>query len=433
VNNLTKDGTGTLTLAGSDSYAGATAVTSGALKVIHDNGLAGTGVTVSNGAALQFAQTALGADISAVGPATTISGTGLANGGAIQNLTGANTYFGAVTLAANSRITADAGSSLTFANTVNGAGFALNVGGAGHTTYNGALSGASTAVTKSDAGAATFGGAAANTFTGTLTVADGTLNLAKTAGVNAVGTGAVIIGDGVGAASSANLVLQANNQMQDNAILTLNADGRLALGTFVESVGSIAGTGLVDLGASGSLTVGANGTSSSFSGSVAGGGTLEKAGAGSLTFNSDISYGGTFVLGGGTLLLNNVDLTVTNFIITANSTIDFGGGSSHIFATNLSLLNAGITVSIINWNNTIDFFFANNFAGATPDDRGGPSANQIVFSGYTGANTVWQSFDDQITPVPEPSTYGALLLGAGLGLLGYRRWRQTRAARSTVA
>lgn len=426
VNNLTKDGTGTLTLAGSNGYVGATAVTSGALKVIHNSGLSGTGVTVSNGAALQFAQTALGADISAVGPATTISGTGLANGGAIQNLTGSNTYNGAVTLAANSRITADAGSSLTFTNTVNGAGFALNLGGAGNTTYNGAISGASTAVTKSDAGTVTFGGAAANTFTGTLTVADGTLNLNKTAGINAVGTGAVIIGDGGGAASSAHLALQADNQIQDNAILTLNADGRLALGTFVESVGSIAGTGLVDLGTSGSLTVGANGTSSSFSGSVTGTGTLEKSGAGSLTFNSDINYGGTFLLGGGTLLLNNVDLTVTNFIITANSTIDFGGGSSNIFATNLSLLNSGITVSIINWNDTIDFFFANNFAGATPDDRGGPSANQIVFSGYTGANTIWQSFDDQITPVPEPSTYGALLLGTSLGLLGYRRWRQRR-------
>jgi len=31
--------------------------------------------------------------------------------------------------------------------------------------------------------------------------------------------------------------------------------------------------------------------------------------------------------------------------------------------------------------------------------------------------------------VPEPSTYGALLMGAGLAVFGFRRWRQKCAAR----
>ena len=46
---------------------------------------------------------------------------------------------------------------------------------------------------------------------------------------------------------------------------------------------------------------------------------------------------------------------------------------------------------------------------------------------WTGANTKWQSYDNQITPVPEPSTYGALLMGALGALLGYRRYRKTKA------
>jgi hypothetical protein len=44
----------------------------------------------------------------------------------------------------------------------------------------------------------------------------------------------------------------------------------------------------------------------------------------------------------------------------------------------------------------------------------------VVFSGVTG-NTVWKSFDEQISVVPEPSTYGALLLGPLTGLFAWRR------------
>jgi len=46
---------------------------------------------------------------------------------------------------------------------------------------------------------------------------------------------------------------------------------------------------------------------------------------------------------------------------------------------------------------------------------------------YAGSDTKWQGYDNQITPVPEPSTYGAILLGAGLTCFGVRRWRQSRA------
>ncbi|MEI6861692.1 MAG: PEP-CTERM sorting domain-containing protein [Verrucomicrobiota bacterium] len=33
-----------------------------------------------------------------------------------------------------------------------------------------------------------------------------------------------------------------------------------------------------------------------------------------------------------------------------------------------------------------------------------------------------------IAPVPEPSTYGAIFLGIGLGLVAYRRHRATKKA-----
>ncbi|MBI2514292.1 MAG: PEP-CTERM sorting domain-containing protein [Opitutae bacterium] len=47
----------------------------------------------------------------------------------------------------------------------------------------------------------------------------------------------------------------------------------------------------------------------------------------------------------------------------------------------------------------------------------------------TWGNMDFMGFGAQISrPVPEPSTYGALLLGAGLALFGIRRWRMHRVA-----
>ncbi|KAB2832061.1 MAG: PEP-CTERM sorting domain-containing protein [Candidatus Dadabacteria bacterium] len=45
------------------------------------------------------------------------------------------------------------------------------------------------------------------------------------------------------------------------------------------------------------------------------------------------------------------------------------------------------------------------------------SAKKVVLSAF------FRIIFSVITPVPEPSTYGALLMAAGLGFFGYRRWR----------
>jgi hypothetical protein len=49
--------------------------------------------------------------------------------------------------------------------------------------------------------------------------------------------------------------------------------------------------------------------------------------------------------------------------------------------------------------------------------------DQVEFAGWSPADTKWQSYDSQITPVPEPGSYGALLLVVGTGLLIWRRRR----------
>jgi hypothetical protein len=49
--------------------------------------------------------------------------------------------------------------------------------------------------------------------------------------------------------------------------------------------------------------------------------------------------------------------------------------------------------------------------------------NRVVFSGFAGDDTKWQAYDRQITPVPEPSAYGAMLLALAGALIAWRRRR----------
>jgi spermidine/putrescine-binding protein len=86
------------------------------------------------------------------------------------------------------------------------------------------------------------------------------------------------------------------------------------------------------------------------------------------------------------------------------------------------------TLTITNWANGVDYFFATNWTGATANVRGAAPMNQVAFTGFSAASTAWQSYDQQITPVPEPSTYGALLIAFAGAVTLWRRARSRPAA-----
>ena len=387
---LTKVDTGTLVLGGAttNTHTGDINVTGGTLQIAKTVANTGIGdaanVTVSSGANLTFSG----------GVSETIGS--LAGGGTVDN-----THASAIT---------------------------LTTGGSNTSTdFSGVLqdSGGNLSLVKNGSGTQTLSGATANTYAGTTTVNDGTLNLNKTAGVNAVGTGAVTIGDSVGTASSANVVLLASNQIANTVAVTLNSDGRLALNQFSDTINTIAGTGLIDLATSGYLTIGGNNGSSTFGGSVTGSGTLEKAGSGSLTFNSSLSFTGTFTLSGGTVALNGFNLTVGTLHITGNTILDFGNSSASILNATNFVIDSGFTLTINNWAQSIDYFYSQNNPGGS---QGAPPLNQVTFTGSSNNDTTWQSFDHQITPAPEPAVYGAILAGFSALLVGWRRRRVALAA-----
>jgi len=83
----------------------------------------------------------------------------------------------------------------------------------------------------------------------------------------------------------------------------------------------------------------------------------------------------------------------------------------------------------------VDYFVVRN----NPGPQGVAPTNQVNFlsapvESWTAVDTRWLAFPDtssvQLTPVPEPSTYGAILLGSAAALVAYRR---RRAAKQSAA
>jgi autotransporter-associated beta strand protein len=123
------------------------------------------------------------------------------------------------------------------------------------------------------------------------------------------------------------LRLNIANVVPDTSAVTVNSGATFNLGGLNETVGSLAGSGLVtNIGA---LTTGGNNTSTSFSGSISGSGTLAKSGTGTLTLFGPNLYTGGRTIGGGKLLANNTTGSGTGTgQVTVNADGTLGGTGS---------------------------------------------------------------------------------------------------------
>jgi len=156
---------------------------------------------------------------------------------------------------------AGAGSSVTYSGRIDLASSALTIDSTNEQSVN--VSGViadTGSVTKTGTGTATFSGSAANTYSGTTTVSAGTLQLNKTAGVNAIATNVVVTNSG------SVLLISANNQVADGAAITLSG------GTIQRGSGVTETFGNLNLTAASFIDFGTGTTNSLNFGTYTGGG-----------------------------------------------------------------------------------------------------------------------------------------------------------------
>jgi fibronectin-binding autotransporter adhesin len=371
---VTKSGAGTLTLTGSNSYTGATTVNAGTLVVGNASALGTTAgsTTVASGATL-----GVQGSLTGFNEAITLNGTGVADGGALRNLSGNNTISGAITLGSASQINSDAGL-LFLPNSITGANHALTFAGAGNFTLNNALSLGSGQIIKTGTGTLTFdSGVISSGTTGGLLLSQGTLSLRTS------------LGAGFGTIRTTGSVIDYGNLVNIAAPILLDSNTtqlQVTTGRATQS-GDISETG----GARPIEKTGAGRLELAGNNSYSGGTTIS---AGALAFNSDANLGaasGGITIGNASLQLGTQTF-VSPTAVTTNRAISLTGSAGINVQSNGTLTLGGPitgTGSLSKaFGGTLVLTGSNSYAGTTAVNFGTLQVGDGGTTGTLGAGAV---------------------------------------------
>ena len=265
---------GRWSLSGNNTYTGATTVTNGALTISHANALGSTasGTTVESGGSVLFRATVTGTMAS---EAITLNGQGVDLKGALRNVTGTNTWNGAITAntgttgapsnvnigagsAASftiaSGITTDTGGSLNFTTDTTSAGQTATITVTGGITGGANVKKIANTTTVLGNGILVLSGVN-KTYTGTTNVDVGILTL----NTGITGTSAVTVGTGV-AGNSATLRGD-GGAINTAATTTISSTGTLTPGLMSSTIGALS-MGSLNLAAASTLAIDINSTTS---------------------------------------------------------------------------------------------------------------------------------------------------------------------------
>lgn len=120
--------------------------------------------------------------------------------------------------------------------------------------------------------------------------------------------------------------------------------------------------------------------------------------------------------------------------ITSPALVDFpqGGLTQPYLPASGARLNAGdASLAMAQWSRAVDAMAQSG--GSTWGSYSASTASLASTSTWKGSDSSWREFPTAATievPVPEPSTYGAILLGAACAWVTFRRWRAHKQPRS---
>ncbi|SNT34533.1 autotransporter-associated beta strand repeat-containing protein, partial [Azospirillum sp. RU37A] len=419
--NLTKTGTGTLTLTGANSYGGTTSINQGTLVAGHNSALgsiAGNTMTGSSGT-LELANGV------SVAEAVSLGGVG-----GVQITSGSATLTGNVTLTADARLSASSGTTLTISGTLGGAFTAYKVNngtvvlsGSNSSSNSTNLNISSGTLSVADGSNLTGGTLTLNTGTLAVTGSDVTLSkaISLTGNSTITNTNAVTLsgaiaggtntltkaGGGTLTLATATSSGSAWNMDVSNGALSIDSADRLGTGAVtLRSATSLIITGAttlaneVSLSGGGTIRADADAT---LSGVISGSGALTKAGvstltltgtqtgtggmtvsAGTLAVAADANLlGGTLTLNGGTLTVTGSDVTIDNAI-----TLDVNHGTvSNDNALTLSGVISGAGNLTKTGTGTLTLSGSNSYGGSTTVRDGALSVGADANLG-TGALTL---------------------------------------------
>ncbi len=339
VAGFTKDGTGILTLSGTNTYSGGTNINAGTLRIANDNllGSVGGGVTFGGGTLHTTATLSTGRSIALSGNGTfevdtstsltcsgAISGSGLLTklGSGNLILTGSNSYTGGNVVSAG---VLQGDTTNILGDIANAGSVVFDQGSTG--TFSGDISGAGS-VTKQGAGTLILSGS--NSYSGGTTISAGALQGDTTSLTgNITNSGSLVFDQESLGTFSGDISGTGSVRKQGTGMLIFSGSNSYS-GGFTISEGALQGdtTSLTgNITTSGSLVFD-QGSTGTFSGDISGTGSLTKQGTGVLILSGTNSYSGGTNINAGTLCIANDSL-----LGDIGGGITFGGGNLNTTAT----------------------------------------------------------------------------------------------------
>jgi autotransporter-associated beta strand protein len=346
---ITKSGTGTLIISGSNTYTGTTTISAGALQLGNVNALQNT--TLDTGTSGSQAVT--------------------------FSVAGANTYnIGAI----------QGGDELAFGNNT------ISVGSNNATTsFTGTLAGSGGSLTKAGTGTLTLSGA--NTYDGTTTISAGTIQIDH---ANGLGSGGNITFSGGGLKYGTTVTTDLSSRIKNSgsAILVDTNGESVTWGTAVDSTNSGGltknGTGTLTLSATntytGTTAISAGTLTLSGGSAIADNGAVTLANATSTALNVDSSETIGNLSGGGSLGGNIAIASGQTLTVNQTTNLSYNGSISGA---------GGLT---INGTHQLQLMGNNSFTGMTTINNGtlrlqGPATNTTIVGDITinGGSLLWGS------------------------------------------